>query len=821
MLRVPSRVGLSKGVATRGGYVQKLAELKARPRREGQKEVSPPRNELALQRPALLNSRGVAASALVYPRVQTPVEITPDHDLLEREADAGAALVPDEAADASVSRRIPLTPTWGLDTTTAIRGATEGGIPLEPETRALFERPFGHDFSQVRIHADDAANAAARAVQARAYTYRNHILLKGREYTPGTARGQRLLAHELAHVVQQGGAAPLHPEPDDWTTQAPPELLTAAVPPAISARISPRIARLPEDEPSVGSTVGYVAVYLDKASGGMDPVIDFHTQRGMFRYHLDDVGDFEPGEYRAHVRVRGQNVEFRFDVAKGQLFSFRYRVMPGQANPATFFAKQSVVTFTVVADQAPPLASDVGSGQERNEAQDVAAALDESEHRAAEGDTTGMKIFPFRGTRLGGAPLTVFRDGSYIRVKSYVYVLGNPDFREQTRTLPLVTFVGGVLLRPDEIVRVHTYEPRWYHLNITGSTRGDIENEFSVTGEQMLKIGEISNRATLLNIGLTVVDALTLILPVGKLVTVAMRGGRVAVTAMMLGLRDVAPTALAGIASRGVSVLVEEQVVDKMASRAISQTVNYALIEFSERSAEQVTEHAVAGATIRSGIGATTQAGTAALARTAGRTVTVTAVDAGGRSVVSSVTTPTGDAALDEAIDRAWEKTFSQPTPQAATTVSQGVVKAAPEIAAGFTQQQVVAFRRILARPFTQEDIKVLGQLWSTAARPGDSAILTASNSRYLFDLHRNRFWSLVRANPPAQKLFTDAGCQFSGGAPYYLLGGNRITLTIDHIIERQTAPQLALTASNLRLAFSRENSVVLRLINQLDPFQR
>ena len=52
------------------------------------------------------------------------------------------------------------------------------------------------------------------------------------------------------------------------------------------------------------------------------------------------------------------------------------------------------------------------------------------------------------------------------------------------------------------------------------------------------------------------------------------------------------------------------------------------------------------------------------------------------------------------------------------------------------------------------------------------------------------------------------------------MLNGRRITITIDHIIERQTAANLALTASNLRLAFSRENSVVLRLLNQMDPFQ-
>ncbi len=110
--------------------------------------------------------------------------------------------------------------------------------------------------------------------------------------------------------------------------------------------------------------------------------------------------------------------------------------------------------------------------------------------------------------------------------------------------------------------------------------------------------------------------------------------------------------------------------------------------------------------------------------------------------------------------------------------------------------------------------------LWQSVARPGDKAILNAGNSRYLFDLHRNRFWTAVRNSPEARALFEDAGCKFEGGAPFFMFNGRRVTITVDHIIERQANPSLALTASNLRLAFPRENSVVLRLLHQLDPFQ-
>jgi hypothetical protein len=125
--------------------------------------------------------------------------------------------------------------------------------------------------------------------------------------------------------------------------------------------------------------------------------------------------------------------------------------------------------------------------------------------------------------------------------------------------------------------------------------------------------------------------------------------------------------------------------------------------------------------------------------------------------------------------------------------------------AAGFTEAEDSAFGRVLGKSFSTSDINILGQLWDGAARAGDNAILSTGNSRYLFDLQRNRFWSRVASNPQARPLFEDAGCEFSGGAPNYMLNGRQITITIDHLIERQSAPNLALTSSNLRLSFARK----------------
>lgn len=64
---------------------------------------------------------------------------------------------------------------------------------------------FGHNFSHVRIHANDRAAVSARAFGARAYTVGPDIVFGAGEYRPGTREGRRLLAHELAHVVQEDG----------------------------------------------------------------------------------------------------------------------------------------------------------------------------------------------------------------------------------------------------------------------------------------------------------------------------------------------------------------------------------------------------------------------------------------------------------------------------------------------------------------------------------------------------------------------------------------------------------------------------------------
>src|SRR5262249_8871593 len=79
------------------------------------------------------------------------------------------------------------------------------GHPLDSSTRVFFEHRFGHDLSLVRVHTDARAAESARMVDALAYTVGHNIVFGGGQYAPETPMGQRLVAHELTHVIQQTG----------------------------------------------------------------------------------------------------------------------------------------------------------------------------------------------------------------------------------------------------------------------------------------------------------------------------------------------------------------------------------------------------------------------------------------------------------------------------------------------------------------------------------------------------------------------------------------------------------------------------------------
>lgn len=137
-------------------------------------------------------------------------------DALEVDADRAASRVlrflgGDVTARTSTPlvQRAATAPGGGHAESGAVLSRIGPGRPLEGATRARMEAAFASNFAGVRIHDDAGAAAMSRQLDAKAFTLGQHIAFAHGTYRPGTAGGDELLAHELAHTIQQRGAAPL------------------------------------------------------------------------------------------------------------------------------------------------------------------------------------------------------------------------------------------------------------------------------------------------------------------------------------------------------------------------------------------------------------------------------------------------------------------------------------------------------------------------------------------------------------------------------------------------------------------------------------
>jgi hypothetical protein len=181
-------------------------------------------NKESLQKPVISNV------AFNFANVQTKLEVSQPDDIYEREADRIADKIV-KMPDLSESY-LPINTSTGESMTrkcltcrekedevihrkTDINDRCEisadaidkvrGGFPLDVSTRTFMESRFGYDFSKVVIHNDEGSARSANAVHALAYTIGNNIVFGKGQYSPNTAGGRNLLAHELTHVLQQSG----------------------------------------------------------------------------------------------------------------------------------------------------------------------------------------------------------------------------------------------------------------------------------------------------------------------------------------------------------------------------------------------------------------------------------------------------------------------------------------------------------------------------------------------------------------------------------------------------------------------------------------
>lgn len=164
---------------------------------------------------------------MLRPFLQPKLHVTPADDALELEADRAAddvmrgivAVVrpagsqgPQRVSSGEVETgsRAPVGAAGGAvdaGLERSIDGARGGGRALERDVRSRMEAAFGADFSSVRVHTDDKAAEISRSLSANAFTSGRDIFFGRSQYDPASEGGQRLIAHELAHTVQQGAVA--------------------------------------------------------------------------------------------------------------------------------------------------------------------------------------------------------------------------------------------------------------------------------------------------------------------------------------------------------------------------------------------------------------------------------------------------------------------------------------------------------------------------------------------------------------------------------------------------------------------------------------
>lgn len=212
-------------------------------------------------------------------RLQTKLAVNQPGDHLEQEADHMAdsvirggkqAPVLSNCSLGALQRDQPNTSSASTSAPPIVHEALGGsGQPLDSSTRAFMEPRFGHDFGNVRVHFDARGAASARSVNALAYTVGHDIVFSDGAFAPDNPSGRSLLAHELAHVVQQSDThtAPgqLQRQPDETSTKESPPTTT---PPAKTApaKAPPRKTLKSEgvdlNDPVAGGTAAIIDTVL-------------------------------------------------------------------------------------------------------------------------------------------------------------------------------------------------------------------------------------------------------------------------------------------------------------------------------------------------------------------------------------------------------------------------------------------------------------------------------------------------------------------------------------------------------------------------------
>jgi hypothetical protein len=228
---------------------------------------------------------------------------------------------------------------------TASPRLTQGGVQLPAALRRSFAPLYGSNFADVRVHHGATSHAAAREVSARAFTLGQHIHFAAGEYRPHEREGQRLIAHELAHTLQQRGM--VDDADADIAIDAPGSALEreadAAADAAIAGRPAPVAggsarhmqAKLLQRQPQLGGTGTGTGTGIGSAKGGsetasLDRKVDENTV-----VHITRTVTEKPCTSQAVTKSEPSSDQIFYWDEKANAVGLRYSICRGRVQLST------------------------------------------------------------------------------------------------------------------------------------------------------------------------------------------------------------------------------------------------------------------------------------------------------------------------------------------------------------------------------------------------------------------------------------------------------------------------------------------------------
>lgn len=499
-------------------------------------------------------------------------------------------------------------PVLSSDMATSLPGPGEtrktSGEPLPNGLRGAMERCFGHDFGRVRVHRDADAGRSAQARNAAAYTLGHDIVFGAGEYAPHSRDGQRLIAHELAHVAQQN--SPHQPRATAAQAEAEADAAEHAFLAGVSAAV---ISSQPVEtacKPKAGAKKQNQAIGILVLKDMAKVAVDLKSG-GQYVYTMQWCS-LPGGSYRGSMRGGELVIEnaaaetvLRFGDATldeapdpGTLSfpsSFPVAVMTAVLDTAGLTSGGETV-FAGIADPAAIMAGTLGprpgeTPSPSAQRKVVTLTPEEAAKRCESGNLPGSMVFPFQPA--GGvftfdiAPIMAWRDGDRIAVRMPVAVRGTEAFAADAATLPVDVFtVNGYRLDPNELVRVRFYGEEGKPTKC-------------VTGEGMLALAEASDKIVGVSIAATSLDALMLS-PVNE---VFATGARTLFARAMLGTAEAVPQLGGKVAPQAIIRAAEEEAVSKVGAEFAKQGVIAAMEkQAAGKAATMVAEEAAEKATV-------------------------------------------------------------------------------------------------------------------------------------------------------------------------------------------------------------------------------